>query len=174
MVIVSDACKAILARQQAKHGEDWRPTEQHSNWERLQYLVEQEVFRARAEHIEAFLVWHAPLTTIHADTTLLPAETPNAYALHLLDTDLFAALAQLGSTDAAALLPAYLLTAPPVPVRHTPEKVVRSFWDTLLFFRKKTSEKPWHLLNTAEDAFPDFANLMQKSPAAHKVNTAGR
>ena len=92
IIFISDANKELIALTDIQSEEEWRSNNQHSNWVRFQYLVEQEIERAIAEHAEVTIVWHTPI--IKETKASLGTKT-SSYLLSTHEADLFSVIDQL-------------------------------------------------------------------------------
>jgi len=145
VLIVSDANKELTALTDKQGKGEWRSSSENSNWVRFQYLVEQEVERARAENLETTILWHSP---IQKEKTIYQSiNAPTSFCLNTSENQLFAEITYLVEHK-GGWKDKYFLAGEPSPTDlrpfHQPKR--KSFFQKL-FGKKESTNTQWNVVD---------------------------
>lgn len=178
-IVVSDAHKEVQRITEKNNSKEWRPEKQHGNWVWFQYLLEQEIARARAENLACTLLQHAPLSSSP------PPNTKKKQAAYLLTfpTDALSKLLTKNLTQNHIFSNAtYFLSKKPLLLpdsrqhNQTTKKNTRlagfiSCLRSLLPQKhKQPNPNPWHIITEKNIDTSDYQQLMDSNKTVHSEN----
>lgn len=166
LLIISDGNKEVIALSGSQPEAEWRPNSKHSNWVRLQYLIEQEIERANAEELNASIIWHTPIQKTSDVPTKEQYDNSEYLQLSCTIIDLVHQINDsLISFSTTIKVANSLVISELLPTTEKPvlEKKKNFFQQ---FFSKTSKRSNWNIIAKSNPMFSTVESLIQKNKQA--------